>query len=119
LQDNLAKIHHNVGVLQEAAGQLDAALASFSRARPIWERLAREHPKTPDFASKTGDVLGKIARLHRKKVQFDAARESAEQAIEWQKQALALDPNNPTYKKFLTAAQETLKELSQISNSNP
>jgi len=39
------------------------ALASFERARAIRERLAREHPESPNFASNLGGTLNNMATL--------------------------------------------------------
>jgi hypothetical protein len=63
----LAKICNHLGVLQEAEGRLHDALESLSRALAIWERLAREHTESTDFAMKRESVQDRIALVQRKR----------------------------------------------------
>ena len=68
--------------------------------------------------------------------QFDKARAKLTQAIEWQRKALATNPNHPPYRKFLASqldnlikanqgmgradeAAEAQRELDELRNSNP
>jgi hypothetical protein len=45
--------------------------------------------------------LNNIARIDLDQRRFDAARAKLTQAIEWQRKALAANPNHPTYRRFL------------------
>ena len=68
---------------------------------PIRERLAREHPESPDHASNMGGLLNNMATIDIDSKRFDAARDRLQQAIVWQKKAIAVNPRNPTYRQFL------------------
>ena len=92
----------NVGGLHSAAGRHAEAAAAFEHARAIQERLAREHPESPDFASELGKTLHNLAVIALGQRQFDKALAEITQAIEWQRKALAASPGNPTYRQLLT-----------------
>ena len=53
-QSELAESHINIGILLRETGKPAEALAALEQARVILERLAREHPESPDYASKSG-----------------------------------------------------------------
>jgi tetratricopeptide (TPR) repeat protein len=94
--------------LQQRTGRPAEALASHDQARAIWERLAREHPESPDFASSLGATLNNIATIDLDQGQFENARETLTRAIVWQRKALAADPNHPNYRQFLANHLENL-----------
>ena len=84
------------------------ALASYEKARAIQERLAREHPESPDFAIDLGVTLNNMAMIDLDQRRFDKARDTLTRAIEWQRKALATNPNNPTYRQFLASQLDNL-----------
>src|SRR5262249_15583665 len=70
-------------------------------ALAIWERLAREHPESSDYASNLGGALNNLARIDNDARRFDAARDRLQQAIVWQRMALATNPRRRQYRQFL------------------
>jgi serine/threonine-protein kinase len=102
LQSDLAVGHYNIGLFQQRErGRPDAALGSFNKALEIQERLAREHPESPDYASNLGGLLHNMSVIDSGGKHFDQARAKLQQAISWQKKALAANPRHPTYRQFL------------------
>ena len=105
----------------------------YEAALPIWEKLVREHTESPDYASSLGALLNNMATIDDAAKRFDAARDRLQQAIVWQKKALAVNPRNPTYRQFLTnhltnlieAARglgrdaEAERELAELAASDP
>ena len=93
--------HNNIGQLKIDTGKPAEALAAFERARPIRERLAREHPESPDYASDLGATLNNLARIDLGVGRFAEARDRLRDAITLQKKALASYPRHPIYRQFL------------------
>jgi eukaryotic-like serine/threonine-protein kinase len=100
-RSDLAKSHGNIGELLKANGQPVEALAAFERARTIFERLARDHPESPDCASDLGGTLNNLATIDLGAGRFAEACDRLNEAIAWQRKALAAYPQNPTYREFL------------------
>jgi len=100
-QSDLAQSHNNIGALQREMGRLADALASHEQARATRERLARDHPESPDFASQLGGTLSNMAVIDLDQRHFDKTRAKLTRAIEWQRKALAANPNHSTYRQFL------------------
>ena len=73
-----------------------------SRACAIDERLTREHPESPDFASGLAGALSNMADLDIGAKRFKEARTRLFQAIALQKKAPAAAPRHPTCRAFLT-----------------
>ncbi len=78
-------------------------MKAYSAALSIREKLAREHPESPEFASDLGGILNNIAIIDLGAKRFDEARVRLRQAIVLQRKALAADPVNPTYRQFLAS----------------
>src|ERR1017187_7906486 len=97
-----------LGFLQHATDRPAEALASYEQAREIQERLAREQPEAPDFAHLLSGTLCNMAVIDLDKQQFDKARAKLMQAIELQRKALAIIPNDPNYWQLLVNHLESL-----------
>jgi uncharacterized membrane protein YccC len=89
-------------------------LSSHIRAREIQERLAREHPELSDLASEQGGTLNNMALIDRDAGHFAEARKKLLQAIEWQRQAIAVNPKDPGYRRYL---KTHLKNLIAVCKS--
>ena len=98
---DLATSHNNIGQLQGATGQTDDALASYEKNRTILKQLVRENPESPDFASDLGGTLNNIAMIDLDQQRFADAHVKLTHAIEWQRRALAAEPKNAQYRRFL------------------
>ena len=85
-----------------AMGRPVQAAAAFEQARAIWERQARDHPESPDFASGLGAVLNNIAMIELDGHEFEKARATLGQAIEWQRKAMEANSSHPVYRNFLS-----------------
>lgn len=108
--DLLSKSYHNRGALQSSLGRTSEALEDYQRAQALCGRLAHEQPRTASFAARMGGTLESIALLHMSQRRLDEARTALLEAIEWQKKALALDPKNPTYQRYLKQHQARLAQ---------
>ena len=72
-------------------------------AIPIRERLAREPSGgSPETPANFGGTLHSLALIDLGARRFDEARDRLQQAIIWQKKALAVNPRNPKYRQFMT-----------------
>ncbi len=91
----------SIGNQLRVMGRQVQAAASFEQVRAIWERQAREHPESPDFASGLGAVLNNIATIDLDGHEFEKARATLGQAIEWQRKALEANSRHPVYRNFL------------------
>ena len=135
-QSDLALCHNNIGLIQSATGRPAAALKSHEQARAIRERLARDHPESPDFASNLGGTLNNMAVIDLGGRQFDRAQTKLTQAVEWQRKALASNPNHPVYRQFLDnhltnlitaaeglgradAANDARRQLAELAATDP
>ncbi len=93
--------HISIGALQIKAGRSAEALASFEEAHTILDRLAREQPESRWIASDLAETLDYLAYIDLCRREFDKARSKLIQAIEWQRKALATNPDHPDYRKQL------------------
>jgi eukaryotic-like serine/threonine-protein kinase len=135
-QINLAATLNDLGVLQGGMTRWAEAMGSFEQARAIRERLAREQPESPDIASELGGTLSNMAWVALNNRQFEKAWDHSKRAIEWQRKALAANPNRPQSRLFLAnhlknliqsaeglgRADEAAKaqgELDELHNSDP
>ncbi len=66
--------NNNIGIVHREKGRTAEAMASFEQARAIDERLVREHPDSPDFASALGGTLNNMAMVDLGERRFDEAR---------------------------------------------
>ena len=69
-----------------------------SRLRSDWRS---QHPGLPDLASGVGTTLNSMATIELNRRNFGEARARLVAAIDWQKKALAANPNNREYRQFL------------------
>ena len=101
-QTGLALSHNNVGSM---LGEIEpvAALKSFESALAICQKLVREHPESPDFPSTLGMSLHNLAELDLNAKRYEEARVRLREAVKWQRKALAINPAEPTYRRFLAS----------------
>ena len=78
------------------------ALASYEQARVIQERLTGEFSKSPQFASHLGVILNNMAEIDLDERRYAEATAKLKRAIECQRKALAVNPDHPTYRHYLT-----------------
>ena len=102
-RQHLAASQNDIGLLLQEIGKPAEAMKAFGPALTIRENLAQEHPDVPNFASDLGGVLNNIAMIDLSAKRFDAARDRLLTAIVWQRKALAANPVNPTYRRFLSS----------------
>ncbi|MFO0957162.1 MAG: serine/threonine-protein kinase [Isosphaeraceae bacterium] len=98
---DLADACNELGTEQTSAGQAEAAERSLEQARSIWADLAREHPEMPDIASSLGGTLSNLALVDAGRKRFADAYDKLEEAISWQRKALAANPREPQYRRFM------------------
>jgi hypothetical protein len=100
-QNQLAASHNNIAKLQWETGDSDPALETYAKELMVQERLAREHPESRDNASDLAATLNNMAMIDLAAKRFQEARKRLQQAISWQKKALAAYPMHPIYRQFL------------------
>jgi hypothetical protein len=98
--------------------------------------LAREHPETPEFAAYLCASLGSLADRYLAQRRFAQAHDRLRQAVRLGRKALASNPANPIYRKFLEShlislaaaargqgnfeeAAEAERELAKLRDSVP
>ena len=77
------------------------ALEAYRKALEIRERLANEHPESPEFLSNLGGTLNNAATVELDEHRPAPAREKLVRAIVAQRKALAANPNHPAYRQFM------------------
>ena len=60
-----------------------------------------DHPESPDLASDMGGTLNNMATINLDGRQFYKARAKLAPTIDWQRKALAANPNHPMYRQFM------------------
>jgi eukaryotic-like serine/threonine-protein kinase len=135
-QAGLAWCHHNTGVMRGENGRPTEALASYEQASAIWERLARENSQSLMFASNLGGTLGKMAGIDLAERRWSDARAKLTRAIDWQRKAMAANPNDPDFRRSLAVnlaklidaseglgrgveAAEARRDLAELAASDP
>jgi serine/threonine-protein kinase len=112
-QRNLASSQDSLGILRYAAGDVESARRSFESALAINQRLAEEHPGVPEHASILGGTLNNLAKLDLNAGRFAEARDRLREAVTRQKTALAANPRDPTYHRFLRNHFRNLRRAAQ------
>jgi tetratricopeptide (TPR) repeat protein/tRNA A-37 threonylcarbamoyl transferase component Bud32 len=107
-QSSLASSLGNVANMLGVTGKADEAMRAHGSAMAIQRRLAREHSESPEFASNLGATLNNMAMLDLDAKRFGEARVRLQEAVEWQRKALASNPAHPTYRQFLALHLENL-----------
>ncbi len=121
---DLAGTYGNLGNLFRHIGHPDEARTAYEQAREILERLARQHPTIPAHANGLGKDLHILAGIEFAAQRFSAARDRVQEAIDWQKKALALSPQNSEYRQrlkrhysLLTQAAQQLDDVALIAEA--
>ena len=100
------------------------------------QKLADDHPESPDYAHMLGGMLHNLAEVDLGAKRFQEARERLREAIVRQKKALAAYPRSPEYRQFLAMhltylskaarglgredeAIEAERELAELDASDP
>jgi serine/threonine-protein kinase len=112
-QADLAASYNNFGILQHDTGDVESARRSFESALAINQRLAEEHPGVPEHASILGGTLNNLAKLDLNAGRFAEARDRLREAVTRQKTALAANPRDPTYHRFLRNHFRNLRRAAQ------
>ena len=106
------------------------------RRSTILQTLAIEQPEMYEFASNLGGTLNNVALMDIRAKRFEVARTRLQQAIAWQRKALASNPANPTFRTYLDnhlvnfikaarvlgdseAASDAERELARLRDSGP
>jgi tetratricopeptide (TPR) repeat protein len=82
----------------------------------IRQTLAHEHPESPEFTSDLSLVLHNIAEIDLGAERFEKARTRLQQAVELERKALAVNPANPTYRRWLYDYQNHLIAIARALN---
>ena len=82
-------------------GKLAEAEAESRKALAIVQKLADDHPESPEYAHMLGGTLQNLAEVDLAAKRFQEARERLREAIVRQKKALAAYPRSPEYRQFL------------------
>jgi hypothetical protein len=98
---DLARTYNNMGALFRDMGDPDEQRKALEQALEVLERLAHEYPTIPAHASDLGRDLHNLALLDFDAQKFSAARDQLQEAIVWQKKALAMSPQNSGYRQLL------------------
>ena len=112
-QSDLAISHENLGYLLIDTGHPSEAREAHKAALAIWRTLVENHPESPNFVSGLGATLNNLAMLDLDAREFAAACNRLREAITWQKKALAANPSNPTYRRFLSNHYTNLLDVAR------
>jgi tetratricopeptide (TPR) repeat protein len=91
----------NQAQLEFAREKLDLAAESYRRAAQVRRDLAAESPNSPQSAHELGIVLGTSADIPLKRSQWNEAAAILEEALTHHEQALAAEPINRDFRRFL------------------
>ena len=120
---DLALAHSNLGLLQNATGDVQGAAASLARAVGLQERLLHAAPDNPERLRNLAATLNKLGALYAEREPAKAI-EHYEQAAAMQKKAVELRPEEADYRSELAltlnnlgAAQSRSGTVSQAAES--
>ena len=91
----------NLGSLLVKVGKLAEAESESRKGLKIVQKLAEDHPDSPDYAHIEGAMLHILAEVDLGAKRFQEACERLREAIVRQKKALAAHPKSPEYRQFL------------------
>jgi serine/threonine protein kinase len=99
-QFGLANGYYHLG-LAFANEDPEQAAAAYAQALTHQRKLATDFPSIPDFQNQLGGILHNLAQLLYSRGDWLQTRRHLEEAIRYQRNALATNPHNPTYLQFL------------------
>jgi hypothetical protein len=85
-----------------AVGKTAEAKRAFVSAGAVLEKLAREHPNSPDILADLGATLSNIGAADVEGGRFEEGRVRLREALAWQRKALDMNPTNPAYRSYLS-----------------
>ncbi len=107
----LAVTQNNLGYLLSLGGRHQAAVEQFQNARENLSRLASAHRESPEYASRMGAVCNNLALVLESQGLYDRAAVLFEEAIDWQRGALALSPGWTAAQEYLDSHAANLQRL--------
>jgi eukaryotic-like serine/threonine-protein kinase len=111
LRSDLANTLFFIGNLHEGTGSPGKALQAFAKARALLTKLAADVPDTPLYASRLGGVLNNMGLALLPLKRFDEARRLLNEALEYQRKAIARAPQVGSYRRTLSKHYGTLTEI--------
>ncbi len=100
-QSDLARSHQESGMVLVSIGRTANALKSYQAALAIRRKLVREHPESAEFASDLGATFNNLALIDMNAKRFVPARDGLQNAVGYQRRALALNNAHPRYREFM------------------
>lgn len=111
-RSELANARSNLAAFLSLKGDYEQSAREGEQAKQLWERLAAEVPQNDEYAIGLGHTLqGMAVGAWLGQKQPAEARPLVEQSERAVAQALAVRPDNPTYRRIQRKVVETLAEL--------
>jgi serine/threonine protein kinase/tetratricopeptide (TPR) repeat protein len=98
---DLAVTANNLGMALSAIGRQDEAARAFELALARLRPLARDGSRDAAALSAMGGVYNNLGMLHEQRLRAADADRAYQRAIDYQKQALALDPTSAAFRELL------------------
>jgi serine/threonine protein kinase len=107
----LALLHNSLGNMHRHQRNWQAVDTEHAAALALRRGLARDFPSVPMYRSEVGGSLGNLAGNALVRRRYEDARKLAEEALQHQKQALAVVPNHARFR------QSKLNHLSKLAQA--
>jgi hypothetical protein len=105
--------YEKIGDVQEAQGDLKAALKSYSGSLAIFERLAQSDPGNAQWQHDLAMSFGILASVHRQSVGKAKARDYLRRGQAIMARLTKLSPDNGTWKQDLAWFDGQIAELAK------
>lgn len=111
LRDELALAQFRVGLITEAIGSADKALAALENARTAQTQLVRETPNSADRRYALSNTLNMIGVVHHKMQDPEAAAKAHREALALRQRLADESPENAEYQRKLANSQMNIAIL--------
>jgi len=104
----LANSYNGLGMFRMTFGETEKAVEAYRQAIAVLDELVAEYPGSGDYRSRLGGVLNNLAMVTSDQRQ---ARGHVERAIEQQRLAIEINPENAMFHQFLRNHYSTLATI--------
>ncbi|MGB2746742.1 MAG: tetratricopeptide repeat protein, partial [Thiofilum sp.] len=110
-QRDLSVSYNNVGDIQQAKGEQEAALRSYQQSLAIREKLAAHDPQQVEWQRDLSVSYDKVGAIQQAKGEQEAALRSYQQSLAIREKLAAHDPNVVEWQTDLVASYYRLAQL--------
>ena len=118
LREEVASSHFRVGMISQALGEFETAVAELKLARSMQEKLLKVHPGEQLRLKALADTFNALGSLYNLNRQFDESSKMFLESTTVRERLVALKPNSIEFKRLLANSKMNLG-LAKVEKGDP